>query len=89
MSRSSKKGPFVDPKLFFKVQKQSETGRSEPIKTWARACTIVPEFVNVTFMVHDGRKHVKVAVTEDMVGHKLGEFAPTRTFKGHSGKGKK
>ncbi|MCP4887483.1 MAG: 30S ribosomal protein S19 [Rubripirellula sp.] len=89
MSRSSKKGPFVDPKLFFKVQKQSETGRSEPIKTWARSCTIVPEFVNVTFMVHDGRKHVKVSVTEDMVGHKLGEFAPTRTFRGHSGKGKK
>ncbi|MGB0597455.1 MAG: 30S ribosomal protein S19 [Rubripirellula sp.] len=89
MSRSSKKGPFVDPKLFFKVQKQSETGRSEPIKTWARSCTIVPEFVNVTFMVHDGRKHVKVNVTEDMVGHKLGEFAPTRTFRGHSGKGKK
>ena len=89
MSRSSKKGPFVDPKLFFKVQKQSETGRSEPIKTWARSCTIVPEFVNVTFMVHDGRKHVKMNVTEDMVGHKLGEFAPTRTFRGHSGKGKK
>ncbi len=89
MSRSSKKGPFVDPKLFFKVQRQQQTGGAEPIKTWARACTIVPEFVNTTFMVHDGRKHVKVHVTEDMVGHKLGEFAPTRTFKGHSGKGKK
>jgi len=89
MSRSSKKGPFVDPRLFFKVQKQSETGKVEPIKTWARACTIVPEFVNTTFMVHDGRKHVKVHVTEDMVGHKLGEFAPSRTFRGHSGKGKK
>lgn len=89
MSRSSKKGPFVDPKLFFKVQKQSEQRTNEPIKTWARSCTIVPEFVNVTFMVHDGRKHVKVHVTEDMVGHKLGEFAPTRTFKGHGGKGKK
>lgn len=88
MSRSSKKGPYVDPKLFFKVQKQSG-GRSEPIKTWARRCTIVPEFINVTFMVHDGRKHVKVLVTEDMVGHKLGEFAPTRTFKGHGGKGGK
>ncbi len=88
MSRSSKKGPFVDPKLFFKVQKQSETGRSEPIKTWARSCTIVPEFVNVTFMVHDGRKHVKVNVTEDMVGHKLGEFAPTRTYRGHTSKKK-
>ncbi|NND95778.1 MAG: 30S ribosomal protein S19, partial [Pirellulaceae bacterium] len=71
------------------VQQQSEGGRPEPIKTWARACTIVPEFVNVTFMVHDGRKHVKVHVTEDMVGHKLGEFAPTRTFRGHSGRGKK
>jgi small subunit ribosomal protein S19 len=89
MSRSSKKGPFVDPKLFFKVQKQAESGRPEPIKTWSRSCTIVPEFVNVTFMVHDGRKHIKVHVTEDMVGHKLGEFAPTRTFRGHSGKGKK
>ncbi len=89
MGRSSKKGPFVDPKLFFKVQKQADGGRVEPIKTWSRACTIVPEFVNVTFMVHDGRKHVKVLVSEDMVGHKLGEFAPTRTFKGHSGKGKK
>ena len=89
MSRSSKKGPHVDLKLFFKVQKQAETGRSEPIKTWARSCTIVPEFVSVTFMVHDGRKHVKVAVTEDMVGHKLCEFSHTRTFKGHSGKGKK
>ena len=89
MSRSSKKGPYVDPKLFFKVQKQAESGRVDPIKTWSRGCTIVPEFVNVTFMVHDGRKHVKVHVTEDMVGHKLGEFAPTRTFRGHSGKGKK
>ncbi len=89
MGRSSKKGPYVDPKLFFKVQKQAEGGRAEPIKTWSRACTIVPEFVNVTFMVHDGRKHIKVLVSEDMVGHKLGEFAPTRTFKGHSGKGKK
>lgn len=89
MSRSLKKGPYVDPKLFFKVQKQIDGGGSEPIKTWARACTIVPEFINKTFMVHDGRKHVKVLVTEDMVGHKLGEFAPTRTFKGHSGKGGK
>jgi small subunit ribosomal protein S19 len=86
MSRSSKKGPFVDPSLYFKVQKQVEEGTKTPIKTWARACTIVPEFINVTFMVHDGRKHVPVQVTEDMVGHKLGEFAPTRTFKGHGGK---
>lgn len=89
MSRSSKKGPFVDPKVFYKVHKQAESGKAEPIKTWARRCTIVPEFVGVTFMVHDGRKHQKVLVTEDMVGHKLGEFAPTRTFKGHGGKGKR
>ena len=85
MSRSRKKGPFVDPKLFFKVQQ----GGGQPIKTWARSCTIVPEFVSVTFMVHDGRRHVPVKVTEDMVGHKLGEFAPTRTFRGHGGKAKR
>jgi small subunit ribosomal protein S19 len=89
MSRSSKKGPFVDPKLFFKVQRQNEQGGAQPIKTWARACTIVPEFVGVSFMVHDGRRHVPVKVTEDMVGHKLGEFAPTRTFRGHGGKAKR
>ena len=89
MSRSSKKGPYVDPKLFFKVQKQNEGGGAQPIKTWSRACTIVPEFVGVNFMVHDGRRHVPVKVTEDMVGHKLGEFAPTRTFKGHGGKAKR
>lgn len=89
MSRSSKKGPYVDPKLFFKVQRAAETGSSEPIKTWSRSCTIVPEFVNVTFMVHNGRQHLKVLVTEDMVGHKLGEFSPTRTFRGHGGKGKR
>lgn len=89
MSRSLKKGPYVDPKTYFKVQRQQEAGGHEPIKTWARACTIVPEFIGVTFMVHNGRKHEKVLVTEDMVGHKLGEFAPTRTFKGHSARGKK
>jgi small subunit ribosomal protein S19 len=88
MSRSSKKGPYVDPKLYFKVQKQAEEGKKTPIKTWARACTIVPEFINLTFMVHNGRAHVPVQVSEDMVGHKLGEFAPTRTFKGHGGKKK-
>ena len=87
MSRSSKKGPFVDPKLFKKVQGLS--GSKEPIKTWARACTIVPEFVGLTFMVHNGKQHLKVFVTEDMVGHRLGEFAPTRTFRGHGGKGKR
>ena len=83
MSRSSKKGPFVDPKLFFKVQKLDEAGNREPIKTWARSCTIIPEFVGHTFMVHNGRTHIKLLVTEDMVGHKLGEFALTRTYKGH------
>ena len=86
MGRSTKKGPFVDPKLFAKF---SKVGSSAPITTWARRCTIVPEFVGATFMVHNGRAHVKVFVTEDMVGHKLGEFAPTRTFKGHGGKGNK
>ncbi|MFP6611496.1 MAG: 30S ribosomal protein S19 [Pirellulales bacterium] len=89
MGRSLKKGPFVDPKLFAKVEKQTMTGRKEPIKTWARACTIVPEFVGYTFMVHNGKNHIKVFVTEDMVGHKLGEFSPTRTFRGHGGKGKR
>jgi len=89
MSRSLKKGPFVDPNVYRKVQLQDQSGKSEPIKTWARACTIVPEFVGHTFMVHNGKQHVKVFVTEDMVGHKLGEFAPTRTFRGHGGKGKR
>jgi small subunit ribosomal protein S19 len=89
MGRSSKKGPYVDPKLFFRVRQQNESGRKEPIKTWARRCTIVPEFVGATFMVHDGRNHQKVFVTEEMVGHKLGEFALTRTFRGHGGKGSK
>ncbi|MCL4121389.1 UNVERIFIED_CONTAM: hypothetical protein GTU68_041043 [Idotea baltica] len=88
MSRSQKKGPYVDEKLFRKVQKAEESGSREPIKTWARSCTVIPEFIGHTFMIHDGRKHVKVQLTEDMVGHKLGEFAPTRTFKGHGG-GKK
>jgi len=89
MSRSNKKGPFVDAKLYAKVRQQNESGKAEPIKTWARACTIVPEFVGATFMVHNGKQHLKVFVTEDMVGHKLGEFAPTRTFRGHGGKGKR
>lgn len=84
MGRSLKKGPYVDPKLLRKVESMGMVHR-EPIKTWRRACTIVPEFVGHTFLVHNGRLHVKVFVTEDMVGHKLGEFAPTRTFKGHSG----
>ena len=89
MGRSLKKGPYVDPRLYGKVKRQEESVVQEPIKTWARACTIVPEFVGVTFLVHNGKQHMKVLVTEDMVGHKLGEFAPTRIFRGHGGKGKR
>ena len=89
MSRSQKKGPYVDEKLYRKVEKMEEAGLKEPIKTWARACTVVPEFIGYTFMVHNGRQHMKVMITEDMVGHKLGEFAATRTFKGHAGGKKK
>ena len=88
MTRSVKKGPFIDPKVLRKVERARSMGDLSPIKTWARACTIHPDFVGLTFLVHDGRKHIKVYVTEDMVGHKLGEFSPTRTFRGHSG-GKK
>ncbi len=84
MGRSLKKGPFIDEKLFGKVQKQIESGSKEPIKTWSRRCTIIPEFVSFTFLVHNGKIFHKVFVTEDMVGHKLGEFSPTRTFRGHS-----
>ena len=86
MGRSLKKGPFVDEKVILKVSKQIDAGTKDPIKTWARRCTIVPEFVGHTFLVHNGRMFHKVLVTEDMVGHKLGEFSPTRTFKGHSSK---
>ena len=89
MGRSLKKGPYVDPRLYGKVEKLEALGVKEPIKTWARRCTIVPEFVGHTFMVHNGKLHVKVFVSEDMVGHKLGEFSPTRTFRGHGGKGGK
>lgn len=89
MGRSLKKGPFVDPKLLKKVQKLTISGDKKPIKTWARRSTIAPEFIGLTFMVHNGRQHMSVYVTEDMVGHKLGEFAPTRTFKGHGSKGKR
>ncbi len=84
MGRSIKKGPYVDDKLLAKIMKQKDTNSREPIKTWARACTIVPEFVGHNFAVHDGRKFVGIFVTEAMVGHKLGEFAPTRTYHGHS-----
>jgi len=85
MTRSTKKGPFVDEKLYKKVQRNIQTGSREPIKTWARASTIVPEMLGYTFMVHNGKTFHKVFVTEDMVGHKLGEFSPTRVFRGHSG----
>lgn len=89
MGRSLKKGPYVDEKLYLKVQKQIDSGGREPIKTWARACTIIPEFVGFTFMVHNGKMFHKVFVTEDMVGHKLGEFSLTRTFRGHAGEKRK
>ena len=85
MGRSIKKGPFVQPALYKKVEAMNEKGEKKVVKTWSRSSTIFPKFVGHTFAVHDGRKHVPVYVTEDMVGHKLGEFAPTRTFKGHAG----
>ena len=84
MGRSLKKGPYVDARLLQKVERQGRGGK-EPIKTWARDCTVVPEFVGQTFLVHNGRQFARLYVTEDMVGHKLGEFAPTRIFRGHSG----
>ncbi len=86
MGRSLKKGPYVDESLYKKVQRLNQTGRREPLKTWARSCTIVPEFVGFTFKVHNGRVFNDVFVTEDMVGHKLGEFSPTRIFRGHTNK---
>lgn len=86
MSRSLKKGPYVDEKLLLKVMRQKDSGARDPIRTWRRACTIIPDFVGHTFMVHNGRAFEKVFVTEDMVGHKLGEFAPTRMFRGHGGR---
>ena len=85
MSRSLKKAPFVEQKLFDRIVAMNEKGEKKVLKTWSRASTIYPEFVGHTIAVHDGRKHVPVYVVEDMVGHKLGEFAPTRTFKGHAG----
>ena len=85
MSRSAKKGFYVEESLFKKVEALNAKGDKQVIKTWARSSTMFPEFVGHTFAVHDGRKHVPVYVTEDMVGHKLGEFAPTRTFRGHAG----
>lgn len=85
MARSVWKGPFVDGYLMKKVKAALESGRREPIKTWSRRSTLIPDFVGVTFSVHNGHKFIPVLVTEEMVGHKLGEFAPTRTFTGHSG----
>ena len=85
MSRSIKKGPFVEESLYKRIVAMNESGEKLPVKTWSRSSTIFPEFVGHTIAVHDGRKHVPVYITEDMVGLKLGEFAPTRTFKGHAG----
>ena len=85
MGRSVKKGPFVQPVLLKRIQGMNQSGEKRILKTWSRASTIFPDFVGHTIAVHDGRKHVPVYVTEDMVGHKLGEFAPTRTFRGHAG----
>jgi small subunit ribosomal protein S19 len=88
MTRGQKlveRGPFVEPKLLARVQAMNDAGTKQVLKTWSRASTIYPDFVGHTFAVHDGRKHVPVYITEDMVGHKLGEFAPTRTFRGHAG----
>ncbi len=85
MGRSVKKGPYVQPVLLKRVQEMNKNGEKKVLKTWSRSSTIFPDFVGHTFAVHDGRKHVPVYVTEDMVGHKLGEFVPTRTFRGHAG----
>jgi small subunit ribosomal protein S19 len=86
MSRSIKKGPYVHPKLAKKVEKAMNSGNREVIKTWSRASVLMPDMLGLTIAVHDGRRHVPVFVTENMIGHKLGEFAPTRTFRGHSSK---
>ena len=85
MSRSIKKGPYTNKDLLRKIQKMNEQGKKAVLKTWSRSSTIFPEMVGHTIAVHDGRKHVPIYITEDMVGHKLGEFAPTRTYRGHSG----
>ena len=88
MSRSSKKKPFIQEKLLKRIEDMNETGKKEVLKTWSRASTIYPQMVGHTIAIHDGRKHVPVYISEEMIGHKLGEFAPTRTFKGHSGEKK-
>ena len=85
MSRSVKKGPFIQEKLLKRVQDMNKNGEKKVLKTWSRSSTIFPDFIGHTIAIHDGRKHVPVYITEDMVGHKLGEFAPTRTFRGHAG----
>ncbi|MGH3028418.1 MAG: 30S ribosomal protein S19 [Gaiellaceae bacterium] len=85
MSRSSKKGPFVEERLFNRIEKMNETGEKRPLRTWSRTSTVFPEMVGHTIAVHNGKAHMPVFVTESMVGHKLGEFAPTRMFRGHSG----
>ncbi|RME46189.1 MAG: 30S ribosomal protein S19 [Chloroflexi bacterium] len=89
MARSLKKGPYCDPKLLRKIERMNETGEKRVIKTWSRASTVFPQMVGHTIAVHDGRRHVPVYITENMVGHKLGEFAPTRTYRGHRAKGEK
>ena len=88
MSRSMKKGPYVDAKLLKRVEELNDAGKKQVLKTWSRSSTIFPQMVGHTLAVHDGRRHVPVYVTEDMVGHKLGEFSPTRTFRGHAGEKK-
>jgi len=85
MSRSSRKGPYLDIKLIGKVEKQKQSGARQPIKTWSRACTVVPDFIGHTFSVHNGKSFIQVFITDNMVGHKLGEFAVTRVFRGHGG----
>lgn len=87
MSRSLKKGPYAEPKLLRRIEEMNETGDKRVIKTWARASVIFPQMVGHTIAVHDGRRHIPIFITEDMVGHRLGEFVPTRTFRGHSGRG--
>lgn len=88
MSRSVKKGPYVDERLLKRIEAMNESGEKKVLKTWSRDCTIFPQFIGHTIAVHDGRKHVPIYIVEDMVGHKLGEFAPTRTFRGHAGEKK-
>ena len=89
MSRSLKKGPYVEESLLRKVEKMQASGKKQPIKTWSRRSMVLPEFVGLTFAIHNGKQHVPIFITENMVGHRLGEFAPTRTFKAHGGTVKK